>query len=110
MKFNQHAKTLLQEANNTHLKVVQVTPGIYLIRCVLGETILQGPNAKLYGSLCEALTQKYCLESESDCRLIAFHPMLANFKNPFFNNPSLVHMTLKDLMSTTAQETEMSAS
>ena len=102
MKFNQHAKTLLQEANNTHLKVVQVTPGIYLIRCVLGETILQGDSATRYGARCEVLTKKYLSESESDCHLIAFHPLLDNFKNPFFNNPGLVHMTLKDLMSTTA--------
>ncbi len=102
MNFNQRAKIRLQEANNTHLKVVAIVPGRYLIRCVLGETILQGSRATLYAKKAQALVKKYPNESEGDCLLIAFHPVLDNFKNPFFNNPSLVHTTLKELINTAA--------
>ncbi len=102
MKFNQHAKNLLQEANNTHLTVMAVVPGLYLIKCVLGETIIQGGAARQMETSTQALVNKYPHESEDDCRLLAFHPLLDNFKSPFFNNPGLVHITLKDLNYATA--------
>ncbi len=102
MKFNQHAKKCLQEANNTHLKVIAIIPGHYLVQCVLGETIIQGNRASQMEESTQALVNKYTNESESDCRLLAFHPILDNFKSPFFNNPGLVHMTLKDLNYATA--------
>jgi len=100
--FNQHAKNCLQEATNTHLKVITIIPGLYLIQCVLGETIMQGNRARQMEASTQALVEKYPSESEEDCRLLAFHPVLDNFKSPFFNNPGLVHTTLKDYKYATA--------
>jgi len=102
MKFNQHAKKCLQEANNTHLKVIAIIPGLYLVQCVLGETIIQGNRASQMESSVLAMVKKYPHESEDDCRLLTFHCVLDNFKSPFFNNPEWVHLTLKELNYATA--------
>ena len=97
MHFNNHAKKLLLEAKNTHLKVKQVMPNTYHIQCLLGETIVQEHNTRYYHRITNALIEKYASESASDCSLIAFHPILEKFKNPCYNMSGTIHLSLKKL-------------
>jgi len=95
MIFSPILKRRLQEARNTQLEIKSISVNIYLVKCVLGETILQGESAIQLEKANIRLMKQYPGREPRECLLIAANPILELFKNPFFNNPSLVSKVLQ---------------
>ncbi len=84
MIFSTRLQNLLQEAHNTQLEIKAISANAYLVKCVLGETIIQGEKAIQLENANLRLMKQYPNGKSSECLLIAANPILALFNNPFF--------------------------